>query len=69
MAARRKALSLWGHVGRMPGDCPDCGFEALMRITMHHANEHGVTTLRDQTLCGRCQAEAKRERREADNDA
>lgn len=42
------------------GECPTCGFDALLRVTGYHLTEHGVTTMLRQVHCGRCIAEASR---------
>lgn len=36
------------------GECPMCGFDSLRRVTGHHITPSGVTTMFDQTYCGRC---------------
>lgn len=45
------------------GDCEDCGFDALRRIRGYHLSPTGVSQMFDQTYCGRCRLEEKRERR------
>ena len=36
------------------GECPMCGFDSLRRVVGYHLTVHGVTTMWDQTYCGRC---------------
>lgn len=47
---------------RVEGECPACGFDALRRVRGYHLTPSGVTTMFDQTYCGRCIAEERRER-------
>lgn len=44
------------------GECEDCHFDALRRIRGYNLTAAGVTTLFDQTYCGRCRLEEKRAR-------
>lgn len=36
------------------GECPMCGFDSLRKATGNHLTPSGVTTLFEQTYCGRC---------------
>ena len=42
------------------GECPVCGFDALLEVTGYHLGEHGVSTVLRRVMCGRCVAEAQR---------
>lgn len=44
------------------GECPACGFDALLRARGFALSEHGVTTIFQKTYCGRCVVEERRSR-------
>lgn len=42
-------------IKRLDEDCPDCGFQSLIRITAVELLNTGVKTWIDKTMCGRCE--------------
>lgn len=36
------------------GECPMCGFDSLRKVSGYHLTSNGVTTMFEQTYCGRC---------------
>ena len=59
MNGRKITLYLSAHVEHLDGECSECGFDALERITTHVLTPSGVS-FRDQLYCGRCRAEEAR---------
>ena len=57
MATRNVTIRLDVKQDSVDGECPSCGFDALLRVRAYHLTTSGVTTLADLTLCGRCAAE------------
>lgn len=55
-------LQITTVVRPVDGECPDCHFDALRRISGFHLSLHGVTTVFEHVYCGRCRAEERRER-------
>ena len=60
MATRTVTIRLDVKQDSVDGECPSCGFDALVRVRAYHLTASGVTTLADRTLCGRCAAEEQR---------
>ena len=57
MATRNVTIRLDVKQDSVDGECPSCGFDALLHVRAYHLTTSGVTTLADRTLCGRCAAE------------
>lgn len=46
---------------RDAGECPMCRFDSLRRATGYKLSPNGVTTVFDQSYCGRCIADLQEE--------
>lgn len=62
MMARSVTIQVDYVTEPVDGECPECGFNALRRVTAYHLGHTGVTVLARRTFCGRCVAEQRRER-------
>ena len=60
MATRNVIIRLEVKQDPVDGECPSCGFDAMLRVRAYHLTSSGVTTLADRTLCVRCAAEERR---------
>lgn len=45
---------------RQPSECPDCGFDAVVRFPIHALSEMGVSDMGTMSACTRCYDEAHR---------
>lgn len=60
MAVKAHVIRLTPIQDRFPGECPECGYESLVRVRLAHLTMQGVGIMADAILCGRCAAERKR---------
>lgn len=59
-----KTITVSILVRHLDTECPDCMFDAMIRVHTYQLLETGVKTWMDKTYCGRCAAEGKRDGRE-----
>ena len=60
MAHRQAVIHITAITDRVEGECPTCGFDALIRVRGYHLTSNSVGLLADVTLCGRCANEGER---------
>lgn len=53
-------LTTWLITDRLEGECSTCGFDAIIRYRAYSITDNGVAKLLDNTLCGRCENERRR---------
>ncbi len=62
MAAASATIHLTPIVDRIDGECPACGFDALVYIRAYHITDRGVGLVAERIECGRCASDERRGR-------